>query len=88
MPIATRQFLVHCLRAHLATEGMPSVPLPAEPVDWNALVSLAEFHRVAPLLDRGLREGVCDRHFEVTVTCRLCAPNWRPPCAPVRAAAC
>jgi hypothetical protein len=55
--LATRQFLVHCLRAFLAAEGTPSETPPAEAVDWGSLVHLAAFHRVAPLLDRSLREG-------------------------------
>lgn len=57
MKDATRQFLVGALRAHLTGNKTPSATLPAEAVDWDALVPLAEFHRVAPLLDRGLRDG-------------------------------
>jgi hypothetical protein len=53
----TRQFLVGALRAHLTGDKTPSATLPVEAVDWDALVPLAAFHRVAPLLERALREG-------------------------------
>ena len=56
MPIttATRQFLVHCLRAYLTGETAP-LPVPLDEADWDALIELAAFHRVAPLLHRSLR---------------------------------
>lgn len=54
---STRQFLVTCLRAFLAAERTPPVKPPSEDVDWTSLVPLAAFHRVAPLLDRALRNG-------------------------------
>ena len=55
--MSARQFLVHCLRAYLGGEGTPSATLPAEAVDWDALVHLAAFHRVAPLLYKSLRDA-------------------------------
>lgn len=55
--MSTRQFLVRCLRVFLAAEGTPPPGTPIEDVDWDALLKLAAFHRVAPLLHRHLREA-------------------------------
>ena len=53
--LSARQFLVGCLRSFLAVEGTPRLNAPIEDVDWDSLVRLAAFHRVAPLLDHALR---------------------------------
>ena len=54
--MSTRQFLVNRLRAYLAAElTPPDTPL-AEAVEWDSLIQLAAFHRVAPLLHKSLRE--------------------------------
>lgn len=47
---SARRFLVDCLRAFLAGEAAPQVE-----TDGDALLELAAFHRVAPLLHRSLR---------------------------------
>jgi hypothetical protein len=52
---ALRQFLVNSLRAYQAGEKTPPAAPPA--LDWEALIPLAEFHRVTPLLALALREG-------------------------------
>lgn len=69
---STRKFLIHCLRAFLAAEGTPSGTPLEEKVDWNALVQLAAFHRVAPLLDRALRNG-CPQAAPASVLADLAA---------------
>lgn len=54
--MSTRQFLVRCLRAFLAAQGTPPLAPPLEEAaDWNSLIQLAAFHRVAPLLYKRLR---------------------------------
>ncbi len=71
--IPTRQFLIRCLRAFLSGEGMPPLSAPIEgEVDWNSLIQLAAFHRVAPLLDRALRNG-CPQAAPASVRVELAA---------------
>jgi len=54
MPDSPRQFIVHCLRAFLTDEKLPPGTTFAEPAARETLISLAAFHRVAPLLARAL----------------------------------
>jgi hypothetical protein len=68
----SRQFLVNRLRAYLTGEEIPPGTPVAEPVDWAALVPLAAFHRVAPLLERALRDG-CPQAVPTPVRAELAA---------------
>jgi hypothetical protein len=70
---STRQFLVNRLRAFLSAEGTSPLRTPCEEnVDWNSLVQLAAFHRVAPLLDRALR-NTCAQAVPASVLAGLAA---------------
>lgn len=71
-PTAVRQFIVNSLRAFYAAETPPSVTPVAEPVMWEALIELAAFHRVAPLLDRALRDH-CPPELPAAVRAELAA---------------
>lgn len=53
---SARQFLVDCLRAYLAREAAP-LSTSLDETDGEALLELAAFHRVAPLLHKSLREA-------------------------------
>lgn len=71
--LITRQFLVRCVRSFLAGKETPPLsPLPEEQVDWDSLVPLAVFHRVAPLLDRAWRDG-CPQTMPTSVRADLAA---------------
>lgn len=70
--LPTRQFLIRCLRLFLAVEGEPQLKAPIEDVDWDSLVHLAAFHRVAPILDRALRNG-CPQAVPASVLADLAA---------------
>jgi hypothetical protein len=70
--LSTRQFLIRCLRTFLAVEGTPQLKAPIEDVDWDSLIQLAAFHRVAPLLDRALR-NTCSQAAPASVLADLTA---------------
>ncbi len=72
MSKSTRQFLVNCLRAFLTTEETPQLKAPIEDVDWDSLVQLAAFHRVAPLLERALR-NTCPQAVPASILADLAA---------------
>ena len=55
---STQQFLIHCLRVFLKSEGVSSLKTyPADSVDWDVLLRLASQHKVVPLLHRSLQEN-------------------------------
>ncbi len=53
----TRLFLADSLQAYLAGETARISDTPLNEASWDALLDLAAFHRVAPLLHKSLREA-------------------------------
>lgn len=54
--IATRRFLIGCVRAYLAAEPPPEPPASGDAeIDWSSLLQLGAIHRVTPLLYQHLR---------------------------------
>lgn len=69
----TQQLLIRCLQAFLAAEGTPPLRTSLEEeADWNALIQLAAFHRVAPLLYKSLR-NTCPQVVPASVLTDLAA---------------
>ena len=70
---STQQFLINSLRVFLNSEDTSSLKtFLNDTVDWSDLLQIAAFHRVAPILDRALRNG-CPQAAPASVLADLAA---------------